>query len=139
MNLLRFVPDANSKSNFKTNIMKKFITLCVLVFLFALGTNGLTAQEKYKQMDEVIKVEAEELQKILNLDKDQTALLARSMFAKEKAYADIATNKKLDEKEARNLKEKVDMNFKSRLQDILDEEQFATYSAYQAKKMVKKE
>ena len=85
-------------------------------------------------MDDVIKMEAQELQKILDLDKDQTALLARSMFSREKALADINTNKQLDVKEATALKEKVEMNYKSKLQSILNEEQFATFSSYQAKK-----
>ena len=117
--------------------MKRFLTLCIFGLALIIGTSSINAQEKYKQLDEVVKMEANELQKVLNLDGDQTALLARSMYAKEKAYNDISTNKKLDEKEAKVLLEKVDMNFKSRLQSILSEEQFAAYSDYQAKKKAK--
>ena len=119
--------------------MKRFFSLCIFALAMTIGVSTVHAQEKFKKLDEEINMEAQELQKTLDLDKDQTALIARSMFAREKALVDISTNKSLDEKEAAVLTEKVEMNFKSRLQDILDEEQFSAFSAYQAKKVAKKE
>lgn len=112
--------------------MKNLLTLCLFAFVFILGTQTIVAQEKYKTIDEKVKIEAQDLQKILGLDKDQTALVARTIFAKEKAYNDLSTDKMLDEKDAVKLKSKVDSNFKSKMMQILTEEQFAKYSTYLA-------
>ena len=119
--------------------MKRVLTLSLLITAFLLGSISVNAQEKYKEMDEMIKVEAYELQKTLNLDDEQTVLLARSIFAKRKSLEDINTNRKLDEKEVAAMTAKVEMNFKSRLTEILSEEQFKAFSAYQAKKKVVKQ
>ena len=119
--------------------MKRVLTLSLLITSFFLGSTTINAQEKYKVMDEMIKVEAYELQKSLNLNDEQTVLLARSIFAKGKSLEDINTNRKLDEKEVAAMTAKVEMNFKSRLMEILSEEQFKAFSAHQAKKKVEKQ
>lgn len=110
--------------------MKKILTLCLFALVFVLGSQTIIAQEKYKTLDEKVKIEAQDLQKILGLDKDQTAMIARTIFAKEKAYNDLSTDKMLDEKDAVKLRAKVDSNFKSKMMQILTEEQFAKYSTY---------
>ncbi|NNK88157.1 MAG: hypothetical protein HKO90_07720 [Flavobacteriaceae bacterium] len=117
--------------------MKRLLTLGLVITAFFLGSTTMNAQEKYKVMDEKIKVEAYELQKTLNLDDEQTALLARSIYAKEKSLSEIQVNDKLSAADVAKIKSKIEMNFKSRLMDILSEEQFEAFSAYQAKKKPK--
>ena len=114
--------------------MKRLLTLSLVITAFILGTTTMNAQEKYKVMDERIKVEAYELQKTLGLDDEQTALLARSIYAREKSLSDVQVSEKLSATDVEKIKEKIEMNFKSRLMDILTEEQFNAFSAYQAKK-----
>ena len=114
--------------------MKRLLTLSLFLMAIFLGSTAVNAQEKYKVMDEKIKVEASELQKTLDLDDEQTALLARSIFAKEKSLSEIQVNDKLSAADVEKIKAKIEMNFKSRLMDILSEEQFQAYGAYLAKK-----
>ena len=118
--------------------MKRILTLCLLAFTMVIGMQSMMAQEKYKVMDKEVQMEAQDLKKILNLDNEQTALVARTIYVKEKSYRDVATNTTLDKKEATDLKTKIDMNFKARMMEILSEEQFATYSDYLAKKTSEK-
>ena len=118
--------------------MKKIITLCLFAFAMVIGTQNITAQEKYKVMDKEVQMEAQDLKKILNLDNEQTALVARTIYVKEKSYADVTSNKTLDEKETAKMKTKIDMNFKSRMMEILTEDQFAAYSEYLSKKASEK-
>ncbi|MBT8254571.1 MAG: hypothetical protein HKN00_04790 [Flavobacteriaceae bacterium] len=117
--------------------MKRIFTIGLFALTLLFGTTTAQAQEKYKVMDEVIKAEAQDLQKILDLDNEQTALVARTIFARAKSLDDVETNSKMNEKEKTEMKAKIEMNFKSRMTDILDENQFAQYSAYQAKKKSK--
>jgi len=117
--------------------MKKLITLCLFAFAFILGTSSIEAQEKYKTIDEMARIQSQDLQKILSLDDNQTAMVSRTIYAQQKSYIDVDTNKKLDEKDVAKLKSKIDMNFKSKMMQILSEEQFAAYGDYLSKKRSK--
>ena len=119
--------------------MKNLLTLSVFVVSLLLGTSSVFAQEKYKAMEEQIKIEGQDLKKILDLDDDQTALLTRTMYAKERALADLNASTSMDAKTRMKKIEDVEMNFKSKMMQILSEEQFATFSKYLGKKKAHKE
>lgn len=114
--------------------MKKLITLCLFTLAMLIGTQNSIAQEKYKQLEESAKIEAQDLKKILLLDDDQTAMVFRSIYSKNRFYADKLSNKSLDPDEALALQNKVDLNFKEQMLQILSEEQFEKYSAHLASK-----
>lgn len=114
--------------------MKKLITFCLFAFALLIGTQNTFAQEKYKQLEESAKIEAQDLKKILVLDEDQTAMVFRTIYSKKRFYADKLSEKSLDPKEAMTLQRQIDMNFKEKMLQILTEEQFAKYSAHLASK-----
>ncbi|MBT8265444.1 MAG: hypothetical protein KJP20_02780 [Bacteroidia bacterium] len=113
--------------------MKKLITMCLFAFGLIIGVQSVEAQEKYKTIDEMARIQSQDLQKILGLNDDQTAMISRTIYAKQKSYLDITTSTKLDEKEADQLLAKIDMNFKSKMLQILNEEQFQAYGDYLSK------
>ncbi len=114
--------------------MKNLLTLCFFAFALLISSQDSFAQEKYKAIDEMVKIETKDLTKILGLDNDQAAMVARTLYAKEKAYVDLDENTAIDKKQYAETKAKVDMNFKSKMMQILTEEQFTAYSSYLGKK-----
>ena len=112
--------------------MKKLLTLCLFAFVFILGTQTIVAQEKYKTIDEKVKVQSNELKKILGLDDSQTTMVWRVLYSREKVYIEHINGKDLNNNSVAELKNKADSNFKSQMMKILTEEQFAKYSAYLA-------
>jgi hypothetical protein len=113
--------------------MKKLITLCLFAFTFILGTPTLVAQEQDKVIDENAKIQSSELQKILGLDDDQTAMVWRAIYSTQKIYIEHVNGKDQNDQSVADLKAKADLNFKSQMVKILTEEQFAKYSDYLAK------
>ncbi len=117
--------------------MKKIIALCLFTFVMLMGTQNTVAQEKYKNLEESSKIESQNLKKVLILDDDQTAMVYRAIYAQKLFYAQNLSNKELSVEQSTQIKEKVDMNFKSKMIQILTEEQFAKYSAYLSEKVTK--
>lgn len=119
--------------------MKKLITFCIFAFAMLIGTQNTVAQEKYKNLEESAKIESQDLNKVLSLDDNQTAMVFRAIYSQKRFYADKLSDKSLDPKEATAMQNKIDMNFKEQMLQILTEEQFEKYSAHLASKKVPKE
>lgn len=110
--------------------MKKFISLCFFALALMLGTQTADAQDKIKMMEEQVKVESQELTKLLGLDENQSAMVWRALMVKEKATMEMAHKGVSDASKKAQLQDKIDMNFKSMMLDVLSEEQFVQYSKY---------
>ena len=113
--------------------MKKIITLCLFAFALFAGTLTVDAQEKFKIIEERIKVESQELQKVLNLDDSQTAMVWRTMLAKERSYFDKIQGKDPKDPEVMDTKNRIDANFKSKMLQILTDEHFKTLTTWLSK------
>lgn len=110
--------------------MKKIITLCLFAFALVVNIQTANAQDKFKVIEERLKVESQELKKLMNLDDSQTTLVWRTMYAKEKAYFDQINRADLKNSEIIELKKRIDGNFKSKMMQILTEEQFKTLTVW---------
>lgn len=107
--------------------MKKVISLCFLTLFLCVGMQSLNAQEKFKQLDERAKIQSQELQKLLGLDENQTAMVWRTLYSNDRMYAENITNKDLNDPKIAGMKKKIDANFKSKMTQILNDEQFALF------------
>ena len=117
--------------------MKKLITLCLFALAMICVTQTAEAQQKEKLMEEQVKVESVELQKLLGLDENQTAMVWRALMVKEKAAMEASHKGMVTPEEVQKYNDKIDMNFKQMLMEVLTEEQFAKYSEYLADKKTK--
>ena len=117
--------------------MKKLITLCFFALAVIFGIQSAEAQQKEKLMEEQVKIESMELQKLLDLDENQTAMVWRALMVKEKAAMEMAHKGITSNEDVQKYTDKIEMNFKEKLISVLTEEQFAKYSEYLAEKKTK--
>lgn len=113
--------------------MKKIITLCLFALALVVNVQTTNAQDKFNVIEERLRMESQELKKLLNLDDTQTALVWRTMYAKEKVYFDRINDAEATNSEIIELKKRVDENFKSKMLEILTTEQFKTFTSWLAK------
>ncbi|MBT8260916.1 MAG: hypothetical protein HKO92_11155 [Flavobacteriaceae bacterium] len=103
--------------------MKKIITLCLFVMALFLGTQNSFAQdEKYAPLKEDAKELAMKIQKYVGLDQEQTKVVARAIFAKNKANLDSA-EKSTEYANSEEAKAKIEFNLINSLKKVLDGEQ----------------
>lgn len=115
--------------------MKKLITLCLVAFTLVFGIQTAEAQEKGKLIDEAAKMEAQELKKVLGLDDQQTTLVHRIIYAQGKRKMDLASKESMiSSEEYAEYKSKISSDFKSKMIEVLSQEQFQVYSEYLASK-----
>jgi len=113
--------------------MKKIITLCLFAFALVINIQTSSAQEKFKVTEERLKVESQELKKLLNLDDAQTSMVWRTMYAKEKAYFDQIKDADPKNPDVIELKKRIDGDFKTKMLDILDDDQFMALTKWLSK------
>ena len=106
--------------------MKKIITLCLFVFTMLLGTESALAQSNKIEVNEKASLQTEALAKLIKFDNDQ----------KEQVYLALQefTQATLDLKKATVVKDdakgKIKALLDSKMQSILNEEQFERYQIY---------
>ena len=115
--------------------MKNLITLCLIAFTLAFGTQTAEAQQKAKMMEEAVQIEVKELIKVLSLDDEQKALVHRILYAKGKREMDLASKTSMiSSEEYDQAQAKINTDFKSKMLEVLSQEQFQSYSKYLASK-----
>ena len=108
--------------------MKKLCTLCLIAFTFLAFSNTAIAQDKYGAIDEDSKRFSTEMQEVLNLDENQTALVWRAFYVKKKNEMEQLGSNAISKDEKKRLQQSFDGDFKKRMQEILTDEQFKTYT-----------
>lgn len=112
--------------------MKKIITLCLMVFAFAISTPNATAQD-IKNIDVYAKAQSQEAKKLLNLDDNQTQVIWRAFYVKAKGYAENVDGKDQKNQSVIDTKKRIDTIFKKTVLMVLDDAQYKQFSSWMAK------
>ena len=114
--------------------MKKIITLCFFTFALFGGMQTINAQDSFNMVEEQVKIDSKELTKLLNLDDNQSALVWRSMLAKERAYFKKVNGVDPNEPNLVKIKDKINTTYHSKMAEILTEAQYEKFKTWLVKK-----
>ena len=104
--------------------MKKTISLLLLTLSLTFVSSSLFAQDKYGSIDENAKRFSTKIQKLCNLDDNQTALIWRAYYVKKKNEMEQLSSSSVSKDQKEDLQAQFDGEFKKKMINILSAEQF---------------